>query len=63
AGRLMGVANLGTALAAAVAGLVGPVIDLAGFAPALLVAAVVSAAAAVPLMTTSPSTRSVESPT
>ncbi|MFL5775523.1 MAG: MFS transporter [Chloroflexota bacterium] len=63
AGRLMGVANLGTALAAAVAGLVGPVIDLAGFAPALLVAAVVSAAAAIPLMTTSPSTRSVESPT
>jgi MFS family permease len=49
-GRLMGIANLGTALAAAVAGLVGPLIDHAGFAPALLVAAAASAAATLPLV-------------
>jgi len=36
AGRLMGIANVGTALAAAAAGLVGPLIDTAGFGPALL---------------------------
>ncbi|HEY8437944.1 MAG TPA: MFS transporter [Candidatus Limnocylindrales bacterium] len=47
AGRLMGIANLGTALAAAVAGLAGPLIDVAGFAPALLAAAAVSAASVV----------------
>jgi di/tricarboxylate transporter len=46
----MGIANLGTALAAAVAGLVGPLIDNAGFAPALLVAAAASAAATLPLV-------------
>jgi MFS family permease len=63
AGRLMGIANLGTALAAAVAGLVGPLIDLAGFAPALVVAALVSATAAIPLLTAPRRTRSVESPT
>jgi MFS family permease len=49
AGRLMGIANLGTAMAAATAGLIGPLIDFAGFPPALMVAAVVSAAAALPL--------------
>jgi MFS family permease len=63
AGRLMGIANLGTAVAAAVAGLVGPLIDLAGFAPALVVAALVSATAAIPLLTAPRRTRSVESPT
>jgi len=49
AGRLMGIANLGTALAAAVAGLAGPVIDAVGFAPALAIAAVASACAALPV--------------
>ena len=49
AGRLMGIANLGTGLAAAAAGLLGPIIDSAGFVPALLIAATVSAAAVVPL--------------
>ncbi len=50
AGRLMGIANLGTAVAAAAAGLAGPLIDAAGFATTLLVAAGVSAAAIVPLV-------------
>lgn len=63
AGRLMGVANLGTAMAAAVAGLVGPLIDLGGFGPALLVAALISATAAIPLIATPRRTPSVESPT
>ncbi len=49
-GRLMGVANLGTALAAAGAGLIGPLIDAVGFAPALVVAAIASAAAILPLV-------------
>lgn len=49
AGSLMAIANLGTALAAAAAGLLGPVIEAAGFAPALAVAAAASAAAVVPL--------------
>ncbi len=63
AGRLMGVANLGTALAAAAAGLFGPLIDLAGFGSALLVAAVLCAAAIVPLRATSlRRTRTAESP-
>lgn len=50
AGRLMAIANLGTGLAAAAAGALGPVIDAAGFAPALLVAAAASAAAVIPLL-------------
>jgi MFS family permease len=49
AGRLLAVANLGTGLAAAAAGLLGPVIDSAGFGPALVIAAVASAASIVPL--------------
>lgn len=50
AGRLMAIANLGTGLAAAAAGVLGPVIDTVGFAPALVVAAGVSAAAVAPLV-------------
>lgn len=62
AGRLMSIANLGTAVAAAVGGLVGPLIDVAGFGPALLGAAVISVAAIVPLMAASPRvTRTAES--
>jgi len=49
AGRLMGVANLGTGLAAGAAGLIGPVIDVAGFGAALAIASVAAAGAAVPL--------------
>lgn len=49
AGRLMGIANLGTAIAAAAAGLIGPLIDLAGFSVALIVAAALTAAAVLPL--------------
>ena len=49
-GRLMAIANLGTGLAAAAAGVLGPLIDAAGFAPALVIAAAASAAAAVPLL-------------
>lgn len=48
AGRLMGMANLGTGLAAAAAGGLGPLIDASGFAPALLVAAASCLAAIVP---------------
>jgi MFS family permease len=50
AGRLMGIANLGTALAAALAGLAALVIDAVGYAPALVLAAVTSAAAALPVL-------------
>jgi MFS family permease len=50
AGRLMAIANLGTGLAAAAAGALGPLIDAVGFAPALLVAASASAAALIPLL-------------
>lgn len=50
AGRLMGIANLGTGLAAAAAGALGPLIDAAGFVPALLVAAIASAAAVLPII-------------
>jgi MFS family permease len=61
AGRLMGIANLGTALAAAAAGLFGPIIEGIGFAPALLLAAAASAAAIVPLTGWSePATRPAE---
>ena len=64
AGRLMGIANLGTAVAAAVAGLAGPLIDLVGFAPTLIVAALVSAAACVPIIAFSTTrTPSMESTT
>jgi MFS family permease len=48
-GRLMAIANLGTGLAAAAAGVLGPLIDVTGFVPALLVAAAASASAVVPL--------------
>jgi MFS family permease len=50
AGRLMGIANLGTGLAAAGAGLLGPFIDAVGFGPALLLAAAASSAAAIPVL-------------
>jgi len=50
AGRLMAIANLGTGLAAAAAGILGPLIDAAGFAPALLIAGAASAGAVVPLV-------------
>jgi MFS family permease len=50
AGRLMAIANLGTGIAAAAAGALGPVIDAAGFAPALLVAATASGAAVIPIL-------------
>lgn len=50
AGRLMAIANLGTGFAAAAAGALGPLIDGAGFGPALLVAATASAAAAIPIL-------------
>jgi MFS family permease len=49
AGRLMAIANLGTGAAAAAAGVLGPLIDAAGFGPALLVAATASAAAVIPI--------------
>lgn len=49
AGRLMAIANLGTGLAAAAAGILGPLIDVSGFEPALLIAAGASAAAVIPL--------------
>lgn len=39
AGRLLGIANLGTAAAAAAAGLLGPLVDAAGFGPAFAAAA------------------------
>ena len=56
-GRLMGIANLGTGLAAAAAGLVGPLIDAVGFAPALVVAAGASMAAVLPLVGVEPLVR------
>jgi MFS family permease len=49
AGWLMGLANIGTGGAAACAGLLGPVIDGVGFTPAILVAAIVTAAALIPV--------------
>jgi MFS family permease len=48
-GRLMGLANIGTGGAAACAGLAGPLIDAAGFEPAILFAAVATIAALLPL--------------
>lgn len=49
AGRLMGLANVGTGGAAACAGLLGPAIDTWGFAPALVLAAASALVALVPL--------------
>lgn len=54
AGRLMGVANIGTGGAAACAGLMGPLIDRAGFAAALLAATVITLLAAAPLARPAP---------
>jgi MFS family permease len=48
-GRLLGLANFGTGGAAAVAGLLGPSIDLWGFTPALVFATLGMVAALVPL--------------
>ena len=48
-GRLLGLANFGTGGAAAVAGLLGPSIDLWGFTPALLFATLGMVASLVPL--------------
>lgn len=50
AGRTMALANLGTGLAAATAGLLGPLIDAVGFGPPLAVAAVASLAAIIPIV-------------
>jgi MFS family permease len=63
AGRLMGIANLGTALGAAGAGLLGPLIDVTGFGPALSLAAVATAGAALPVLRPFSGTRSVRSAT
>jgi MFS family permease len=49
AGRLMGVVGVATGVAAAAAGLLGPLIDAVGFAPALALAAVVAGTALLPL--------------
>jgi hypothetical protein len=46
---LMGLANIGTGGAAACAGLAGPLIDAAGFEPAILLAAMATFAALLPL--------------
>jgi MFS family permease len=53
-GRLMGIANLGTGLAAAAAGLIGPLIDAVGFGPPLVLAAGASMAAVLPLVGATP---------
>ncbi|MCA1569973.1 MAG: MFS transporter [Chloroflexi bacterium] len=50
AGRLMGIANIGTGGAAASAGLLGPLIDAGGFGPALAVAAAATACALLPVL-------------
>lgn len=52
AGWLMGLANIGTGGAAACAGLLGPVIDGVSFTPAIVLAAVATAAALIPLSRT-----------
>jgi MFS family permease len=54
AGRLMGLANIGTGGAAACAGLLGPLIDSAGFTPAILLAGLAMIVAFVPLTTAAP---------
>jgi MFS family permease len=50
AGRLMAIANLGTGLAAAAAGAIGPFIDASGFTPALAIAATASILSIAPLV-------------
>ena len=50
AGRLMGLANLGTGGAAAAAGALGPLIDALGFGGALAIAAVATGSALLPLL-------------
>ena len=50
AGRLMAIASVGTGLAAAAAGLLGPVIDVAGQPAALSLAAVAALAAVIPIL-------------
>ena len=50
AGKLMGIANVGTGGAAASAGLLGPLIDAGGFGPALAVAAAATACGLLPLL-------------
>ena len=57
AGRLMGIANIGTGGAAAAAGLLGPLIDAGGFGPALAVAAAATALGLLPLMVRSETRR------
>lgn len=54
AGWLMGLANVGTGGAAASAGLLGPVIDGVGFSPAIILAAIATAAALIPLSRAGP---------
>lgn len=50
AGRLMGIANIGTGGAAASAGLLGPLVDVAGFGPTLMVAAAATMLGLLPLL-------------
>jgi MFS family permease len=57
AGRLMGIANVGTGGAAAAAGLLGPLIDIGGFAPALAVAAAATVCGLLPLLAARSGTR------
>ena len=54
AGRLMGLANIGTGGAAAAAGLVGPLIDAWGFSPALLAATLAILLSLLPLARSHP---------
>ena len=63
AGRLMGIANLGTGGAAACAGLLGPAIDTWGFTPALVLATVAVVVALAPLARIIPLSRLEGSPT
>jgi MFS family permease len=64
AGRLMGLANLGTAVAAASGGLVGPLIDAAGMQSALVLTAMASAASIAPvILVADRPRRPAESPT
>jgi MFS family permease len=63
AGRLMGLANLGTGGAAACAGLVGPSIDTWGFTPALVFATTAVVVALAPVARIVPIHRMEESTT
>ena len=63
AGRLMGLANLGTGGAAACAGLVGPAIDAWGFTPTLVMATLAVLVALAPLTRIVPLPRLEGSPT